>query len=94
MELSERFIEILEKEGFPFVYEWTDTPNTMYKEHEHEDKVSICITDGSIKMNVAGEVFMLTIGQRYNVPPHTKHSAIVSLDGCNFVVAEMIDGDS
>ncbi len=66
MELSERYIEILEKEGFPFVYEWTDTPNTAYKEHEHEDTVSLCITDGSIEMNVAGEVFVLSINQRYN----------------------------
>ena len=52
------------------------------------------ITDGSIKMNIDGEVFVLSVGQRYNVPPHTKHSAVVGLDGCNFVVAEMIDGDS
>ena len=94
MELSERYIETLEKEGFPFVYEWTDAPNTVYKEHEHEDKVSMFITDGSIKMNVAGEVFMLNTGQRYNVPPHTKHSAIVGPEGCSFVVGEIVEGDS
>ena len=52
------------------------------------------ITDGSIEMNVAGEVFMLSVGKRYNVAPHTKHSAVVGPDGCNFVVGEMIDGDS
>ena len=94
MELSEKCIAIFEKEGFPFVYEWTDAPNTIYEEHKHQDKVSLFVTDGSIEMNVAGEIILLTLGKRYDVPPHTKHSAVVGPDGCNFVVGEMIDGDS
>ena len=38
MELSEKCIATFEKEGFPFVYEWTDAPSTIYEEHEHQDK--------------------------------------------------------
>ena len=94
MELSEKCIATFEKEGFPFIYEWTDVPNTVYPEHEHQDKVSLFVTDGSIIVDIDGESTLLTLGKRYNVPPHTKHSAVVGPEGCNFVVAEMIDGDS
>lgn len=54
MELSERYIAQLESEGFPSVYEWQDAPGTVYKEHAHKGKVSICITDGSITFDFSG----------------------------------------
>ncbi len=94
MELSERCIQILEKEGFPFVYEWSDKAGTVYKEHSHQDKVVIFITEGSIDFTIDGQIKTLKAGDRLNIPPHSPHSAVVGPSGCQYVVGEMIDGDS
>ena len=94
MELSETFRQKLENEGFSHVYEWTDKPGTVYQEHMHQDKVTLIVTDGSIEMHIASKIFTLKQGDRYDVPPKTKHTAVVGSHGCSFVVGEMIKGDS
>ena len=93
MELSERYIKQLESE-YPHVYEWQDPAGTVYEEHEHQGKTTLWLTDGSIEMNVAGEIIKLKAGDRYDVPPKTKHAAIVGPDGWIVIVGEEIDGDS
>ena len=55
MELSERFIQQFERDGFTNVYEWQDEPGTVYPEHVHKGKVSLYITDGSITFDFEGE---------------------------------------
>lgn len=94
MELSERCIQTLEKEGFPFVYEWKDEPGTVYPEHKHQDKVTIFVTEGSLELTIKGEKHLLRAGDCFNIPPNTGHSGIVGPQGCQYVVGEMIDGDS
>ena len=93
MELSERYIKQLESE-YPHVYEWQDPAGTVYEEHEHQGKTTLWLTDGSIEMNVAGEIIKLKAGDRYDVPPKTKHTAVVGPDGWIGIVGEEIDGDS
>ena len=61
MELSERCIQILEKEGFPHVYEWQDEAGTVYPEHGHQDKVTIFITEGSIDFTITGATQTLSL---------------------------------
>ena len=94
MELSERCIQILEKEGFLYVYEWSDKPGTVYQEHTHQDKVTIFVTEGSIEVTIKGLVQALKAGDRLNIPPLIPHSAVVGPEGCQYVVGEMVDGDS
>jgi quercetin dioxygenase-like cupin family protein len=94
MELSERCIQTLEKEGFPYVYEWKDEPGTVYPEHLHQDKVSIFITEGSLELKIGDESYLLKAGDRFNIPPQVPHSGVVGQEGCQYVVGEMIDGDS
>ncbi len=94
MELSERCIQTLEKEGFPYVYEWSDKPGTVYQEHSHQDKVTIFLIEGSIELTINGKTQILKAGDRFNIPPLTPHSAVVGTSGCQYVVGEMIDGDS
>jgi quercetin dioxygenase-like cupin family protein len=94
MELSERCIQTLEKEGFLHVYEWQDKPGTVYPEHSHQDRVTIFITEGSIDFTILGVTHLLRTGDRFDVPPGAPHSAVVGLQGCQYVVGEMIDGDS
>jgi quercetin dioxygenase-like cupin family protein len=94
MELSERYIKILEDEGFPFVYEWQDTPGTVYAPHAHTGKVALCITDGSITFDIDGEKKELTAPTRFDVPVGVIHSAVVGPQGALYIVGEMTEGDS
>ena len=94
MELSERYIKQLESEGFAPVYEWQDKPGTVYEEHEYQGKTTLWLTDGSIEINVEGESITLKAGDRYDIPPRTKHSAVVSPNGWIAIVGEEIGGDS
>ncbi len=94
MELSERYIQTFEKEGFPSVYEWTDPAGTTYPEHIHKGKVSIYVTDGSITFDFEGERKEVVAGQRLDIEPGKLHSAVVGPNGWIVIVGEEIEGDS
>ena len=94
MELSERWIKTLEEEGFPHVYEWSDKPHTSYPAHQHNGKVSLVVTDGSCIFDIEGTKRVVSFGERFDIPPHTEHSAEVGPNGWHVVVAEEIEGDS
>jgi glyoxylate utilization-related uncharacterized protein len=93
MELSERCIQALEKEGFLYVYEEKDDAGKVYSEHLHDDRVTIFVTEGSIELTVAGEIHTLTSGDRLVIPTQVPYSALVGSKGCQYVIGEMIDGD-
>ncbi|MEZ4194862.1 MAG: hypothetical protein R3B53_00465 [Candidatus Paceibacterota bacterium] len=93
MELSERCIQTLEKEGFTYVYEHQDAPGAIYEEIEHKDRVSIFVTEGSFEITLSKQVKNLVPGDRFNIPPQTPYSAVVGTRGCQLVVGEMVDGD-
>lgn len=94
MELSERCIKALERDGFPHIYEWSDTPGTIYETHSHKDKVTLFVTEGNITITLAGLAQTYRAGDRINIPPGLPHSAVVGEAGCQLVVGEMIAGDS
>jgi quercetin dioxygenase-like cupin family protein len=94
MELSERYIKQLESENFVHIYEWQDAPGTVYEEHSHKGKVSLCITDGSITFDFSGTKKELIAPIRFDVPPGVKHSAVVGPRGWIVIVGEEIEGDS
>ncbi len=94
MELSERCIQTLEKEGWPHIYEWSDAPGTTYPEHQHQDKVVLFITEGSLELTMGGQTHELRPGDRLDIPPETPHLATVGPEGCQYVVGEMVEGDS
>jgi quercetin dioxygenase-like cupin family protein len=93
MELSERCIQTLEKEGFNYVYETQDAPEAIYEEHVHKGKVTIFVTEGAFEITVAGQVTNLVAGERYSIPPTVPYSAVVGSMGCQLVIGEEIDGD-
>ncbi|MFN3188273.1 MAG: cupin domain-containing protein [Candidatus Paceibacteria bacterium] len=94
MELSERWIQKFEDEGFASVYEWADPAGTVYEEHSHQGKVSIFVTDGSITFDFSGEKVEIGANKRFDIPAGKPHSAIVGPQGWICIVAEEIDGDS
>ena len=53
MELSERWIQTFEDEGFDSVYEWQDPAGTVYEEHTHKGKVNGI--EGFVDLNFTAE---------------------------------------
>lgn len=94
MELSERWIQTFEDEGFDSVYEWQDPAGTVYKEHSHKGKSSIFVTDGSITFDFSGEKKVVNTNQRFDVPIGVSHSAIVGPQGWIAIIGEEIEEDS
>jgi len=93
MELSERCIQTLEKEGFTYVYETQDAPGAIYEEHTHKDKVTVFVTEGTFEITISDQVTNLVAGERSNIPPNVPYSAVVGPGGCQLVIGEMVDGD-
>jgi quercetin dioxygenase-like cupin family protein len=94
MELSERCIQTLEKEGFRHIFEWHDEPNTVYEPHAHKGKVTLFLTDGSLTFDFLGKKKELVAPARFDVPVGETHAAIVGPKGAYYVVGEEIEGDS
>ena len=94
MELSERYIQKLESEGFTNVYEWQDAPGTVYEEHAHAGKVSLMVTDGAATFHIDGNTKEVIAGERFDVPIGVPHSAVVGPQAWIVIVGEEIDGDS
>ncbi len=83
----------LTAEGFAHIYEWTDSPGTVYPEHAHKGRVSFYVVEGSVTFS-RGIDKTVSAGERFDVPVGILHSAIVGQKGCVFVVGEEIEGDS
>lgn len=94
MELSEKYIQTLEREGFKHIFEWEDKPGTTYPVHAHKGRVTIFITDGSVLFDFSGEKKEVNAGERFDVPVNSPHSAVVGDKGAIYIVGEMIEGDS
>lgn len=88
MELSERIIQTLEKEGFSSVYEVSDAANLVHPERNTAAAVAIVVTDGSIMYSINGNSKTLGLGDRLDISRQTTYSATVGLAGCNYVVGE------
>lgn len=84
----------LKDEGFPFVYEWEDAPNTVYQIHQHKDKVVLYILEGEVTFDFSSTKKVVKAGERIDVPPKTDHSAVVGPEGAKMIYAEMIEGDA
>ena len=85
--------EQLKLEGFSHIFNWHDEAGAGYESHAHKDKVSFFVTAGSVKF-YGGIDKEVRAGERFDVPAGTGHSALVGPDGCDWVVGEMIEGDS
>jgi quercetin dioxygenase-like cupin family protein len=87
--------EILKSEGFVHVYEWHDEPGVEYPLHSHKGRVTLFIQNGDLTFHFSDNTdCIVSSGQRFDVPVGLEHSATVGLNGCDYIVGEMIEGDS
>lgn len=84
----------LTEEGFVHIFEWKDLPNTVYEEHLHKGAVTMYLLEGGLTLNLGNEEILLKEGDRFDVPIGKNHKALVSPQGCHYLVGEMIRGDS
>lgn len=94
MELSERWMQKFEAEGFASVYEWHDPAETVYEPHTHQGKVSMFVTDGGATFTIGGATKEVKTNERLDIAPGVEHSAVVGPQGWIVIVAEEIEGDS
>jgi mannose-6-phosphate isomerase-like protein (cupin superfamily) len=87
--------EILKSEGFAHIYEWHDEPDIKYPSHAHKGNVTLCIERGEVTFHFSDDtIHVVKAGERFDVPVGLEHTAVVGSDGCEYVVGEMIEGDS
>ena len=87
--MSEKeFAEKLKIEGFSGIYIWEDGPGAYYPDHVHNKLSAHIILDGEMILTVDGKTILLKVGDRYDVPANTVHSARMGKGGCRYIVGE------
>ncbi|HEX6730947.1 MAG TPA: cupin domain-containing protein [Pyrinomonadaceae bacterium] len=69
----------LEADGYS-VFEWSDSPGTMYEPHSHAEDQSHWIISGALQLTVEGQTYTLQAGDRDFLPARTTHAAFVPGD--------------
>lgn len=87
-EKAKEVIEGLRAEGFSEVYVWTDRPDTVYPDHTHPTETAHVVLEGEIVVTTADGTKTYHVGERFDVPADTIHSAEVGPEGCLYVVGE------
>lgn len=88
MELSERYIQQLEKDGYNPVYEHYDEPNTTYKTHAHKEEHAMIIVEGSMKVMIDADMTTYFVNDRFVIPSNVEHSVVIGPKGCKYVIGE------
>ena len=92
---TEFYKKLLSDEGFKHVFVWHDDPGEVYELHAHKDKVALYVIEGEITLTFEdGDAQTVSKNERINVPVGKIHTAKAGSSGCDFVVGEMIEGDS
>lgn len=88
MELSERAIAQLEKEGFESVSECQAAAGTVFPVHSTYGKVAFFITDGSITFDVSEKSVVVQAPGRFNVPRGVLCTAQIGIHGAIYIMGE------
>ena len=78
----------LRDEGFSRIYVWQDGPNTFYPDHTHAVETAHIILDGEMTLKQRGVAHNYGVGERFDVPANTVHSAKMGTNGCKYLIGE------
>ena len=69
--------------GLQQVVGWSNGPHAVYAVHDHPYGKVLVVAEGSITFTVGneGRVLAMKPGDRFDLPPHMPHSALVGPDG-------------
>jgi quercetin dioxygenase-like cupin family protein len=79
MNISET-IKNLEKEGYKDIFIYSDNKGTYYNWHKHPYEEVRIMLKGKMKINTKDNSFLLSAGDRLDVPAGEKHEAYVLED--------------
>ncbi len=85
---EQEITEQLVKEGFGEVSVYEDGPGFEYAVHTHEKLTAHVILAGSMKLVDVKGVKELVVGERFDIPSGTVHSAKMGSEGCKYLIAE------
>jgi quercetin dioxygenase-like cupin family protein len=85
---EQEVIEKLESEGYDKVYVWKAGPNEEDPDHTHDFDVKLAVVEGSVEIKVNGQTLKLKNPDTVQIPKSIVHSALVSPEGCTYVVGE------
>jgi quercetin dioxygenase-like cupin family protein len=83
MNISET-IKNLEKEGYKDIFIYSDNKGTYYNWHKHPYEEVRIMLKGKMKINTKDNSFLLSAGDRLDVPAGEKHEAYV-LEDCEYI---------
>ncbi|MEK7161632.1 MAG: hypothetical protein AAB729_02990 [Patescibacteria group bacterium] len=78
----------LTKEGFGEVSVYEDKPDFEYATHTHEKLTAHFILAGSMNLTDVSGTKELAVGERFDIPAGTVHSAKMGHLGCKYVIGE------
>jgi quercetin dioxygenase-like cupin family protein len=79
---------LLKKEGFNTLFTWTDSPNATYGDHTHSVPTAHIVLEGEITCTCQGKTVTYKVGERFDVPANTIHSAKIGNNGCTYIIGE------
>jgi quercetin dioxygenase-like cupin family protein len=78
----------LRSEGFAHTYVWEDGPSAFYPDHTHATATAHIILEGEMTVTSQGKTETCKVGDRFDVPAHTVHSARMGSQGCRYLIGE------
>lgn len=88
MELSERYIQMLEKEGFANIEEKQIAANESFSSDALAVKTTFFVTDGTLIFNVKGVEKVINATERMNIPANIPYSMTAGPAGAIYMFGE------
>jgi len=81
-------IQTLKDQDFAHVYAHEDGARVKYEPHSHDTKTSHIVVRGDMTLVVEGRTVELQPGDRFDIPAHAVHSAVMGNEGCRYIIGE------
>lgn len=86
---QDRIAGEIRKEGFdPLLID--DPPGHLYPRHRHATTKLLVFLRGAMDVEVAGESYRCSAGDKLLIPGNVEHSAVVGPEGCLFFWSEKL----
>jgi quercetin dioxygenase-like cupin family protein len=84
MKSTSELINQLKKEGYKNIFLYSNTKGTYYNWHRHPYEEVRIMLKGKMKINTKNNSFLLSPGDRLDVPAGEEHEAYV-LEDCEYI---------
>lgn len=78
----------LAEDGFDSIFVAHDKAGVVYPDHTHVNTTAHVILEGEMTLTREGNEKTLHVGERFDIPAGTTHSAKMGPEGCTYVVGE------